>query len=609
MRIRKFSRLCTLISAGTLAAVAAGTPVCFAAENDSAQTATLSANAETPAPKIDMTRWRFNEQDQVFYQLGIRYAKNHPDEKYATLGIFVPAKYFSAKKNPDGQTYSVRICADAQVAGFTPDTAPFVMPTETPGYSAHPSPQNYAPEAKTYTDTGFIYLLTGARGRTHGAPAGVVDFKAAIRFVRSCAGTLPGDASSVFSFGMSGGGAQSALLGATGDSPIFKPYLDAIGAVSDQSDAVAGSMCWCPITNLVSADAAYEWELGASRKNLSPEEKNLSDALAGAFADYVNALGLSDEAGTPLRLEKSDAGDFHAGTYHARLLAEIETSLNNFLSDTTFPCELGGRSRAGGGRPPFPPHHAPRGENAAHAATNTPPPLPIEARDGIRRNSPPPHAGNFGGNAPAAEPRRFETAQDYIDFLNAAAGTPWLVYDARTNTAKAASVADFSRAVKNASKTIGAFDSPDRRQGENILFGHGDGNGAHFDSIMAKILAGTPLGDEYAADIAKKDALGNGAEIRVNAYDPLYFLAPANAGFRTAKVARHWRIRTGIFQGDAAVSTELLLAIALKSYGGLDVDFADVWNLRHVKAERAGTPDENFIAWVRACAQGDGERK
>jgi hypothetical protein len=30
---------------------------------------------------------------------------------------------------------------------------------------------------------------------------------------------------SIFTFGMSGGGAQSALVGATGDSELYTPYL------------------------------------------------------------------------------------------------------------------------------------------------------------------------------------------------------------------------------------------------------------------------------------------------------------------------------------------------------------------------------------------------
>ena len=49
------------------------------------------------------------------------------------------------------------------------------------------------------------------------------------------------------------------------------PYLESIGAVEGISDAVAGSMCWCPITNLDYASEAYEWNLGVTRDGLSDE--------------------------------------------------------------------------------------------------------------------------------------------------------------------------------------------------------------------------------------------------------------------------------------------------------------------------------------------------
>ena len=62
----------------------------------------------------------------------------------------------------------------------------------------------------------------------------------------------------IFTFGMSGGGAQSTLLGVTGDSVLYNDYLEAIGAVMGVSDAVLGSQGWCPITSLDSADEAYE---------------------------------------------------------------------------------------------------------------------------------------------------------------------------------------------------------------------------------------------------------------------------------------------------------------------------------------------------------------
>lgn len=76
------------------------------------------------------------------------------------------------------------------------------------------------------------------------------------------------------------GGAQSALLGAIGDSEEYEPFLTAIGAVSGVSDAVTGSMCWCPITELDYADEAYEWNLGSTRTDLTEQEQTLSNGMA-----------------------------------------------------------------------------------------------------------------------------------------------------------------------------------------------------------------------------------------------------------------------------------------------------------------------------------------
>lgn len=67
-------------------------------------------------------------------------------------------------------------------------------------------------------------------------------------------------------------------------------------------------------------------------------------------------------------------------------------------------------------------------------------------------------------------------------------------------------------------------------------------------------------------------------------------------------VASHWRIRTGIHQGDTALTTEVNLALALESYG-VEVDFETVWGQAHVQAERTGSSTENFIAWVIECCQ------
>ena len=245
------------------------------------------------------------------------------DEKYETLGIFVPAAYMNAKDNGDG-TFTCTINNQAAVKGYTADSAPIVIPVNTPGYSAMAAPTDYVTDSASYTDAGFIYVAAGCRGRDAGAPAGVTDLKAAIRYIRYNDGVIPGDVDRVFSFGMSGGGAQSALLGATGDSEDYEPYLTVIGAVSGVSDAVTGSMCWCPITELDYADEAYEWNLGNTRTDLTEKEQTLSDQMAEAFAKYINDLGLKDASGNTLTLEESENGIYQAGTYYEYLKGVVE---------------------------------------------------------------------------------------------------------------------------------------------------------------------------------------------------------------------------------------------------------------------------------------------
>jgi hypothetical protein len=109
-------------------------------------------------------------------------------------------------------------------------------------------------------------------------------------------------------------------------------------------------------------------------------------------------------------------------------------------------------------------------------------------------------------------------------------------------------------------------------------------------------------GASYAADLEKEDSLGNTVDYRVNMYNPMYYLCDYYEGYQTSNVAQYWRIRTGITQGDTALSTELNLTLALENYGR-DVDFETVWGAGHTMAERTGTSTENFIEWVNECLQ------
>lgn len=543
--------------------------------------------ANTP-DKIDMTAWHYNAADDVYYQTGLRYAATPADERYETMGIFIPGAYVSGTENEDG-SYTLSVNKKGSISGYTAQTAPFIMPIETPGYAVANPPAGYSAQVKPYTDAGFIYIWSGARGREHGAPGGVTDYKAAIRYVRFNKDRLPGNTAAFFSYGMSGGGAQSVLLGATGDSALYTPYLEAIGAVMHESDAVMGSQSWCPITNLCIADEAYEWEMSVTRTGLTADMRSLSNRLGAAFAAYINELGLTDEQGAPLTLTQSADSLYHAGSYYDYLKATIEDSLNSFLADTRFPYTPASRpERMDAGNPAGTPN--PNGNPGNPPAGNPPGAQGSAAGSGQGSNS-------YKVTLNAS----YATAEDYIAALNAKG--KWVAYDPAANTVRISSIEAFMRAVKNAGKPVGAFDGLNRSQGENILFGSGDGKGAHFDPIEAELLKGTDYEAAFTEDLAKTDVLGKSVSTRADMYNPMYFLCRYYKGYRKSTPAKYWRIRSGIFQGDTALSTETTLALALKAYGpGVkSVDFETVWGQGHTEAERTGSPRENFIAWVNEC--------
>ena len=413
----------------------------------------------------------------------------------------------------------------------------------------------------------------------------VTDLKAAIRYIRYNSGNIAGDTERIFSFGMSGGGAQSVLLGVTGDSGLYDDYLEAIGAIQGVSDAVLGSQSWCPITSLDSADEAYEWMMGTTRTGLSEEEQSISDALTTAYADYINSLGLTDAEGNALTLEESEDGRYQAGTYYEYMKGIIEESLNRFLLNTSFPYDADSSSRG---------HMAGMGGKGGMGPDGS----------GGRK---PDHKGK--GQSPenmSSLSGTYETVQDYIDALNA--NGEWVVYDEGTGTATITSIADFAEAVKTASKGIAAFDQLDEGQGENTLFGYGDGSGAHFDGILADILEeqGSEYADDYAEDLDTEDFMGHTVDYRLNMYSPMYYLLESQEGFGTADVARYFRINTGISQSDTAVNTEANLALALSNYGS-EVEYSFVWGQEHTMAEESGDSTPNFIDWVNSCCRGEGD--
>ena len=155
---------------------------------------------------------------------------------------------------------------------------------------------------------GYVAVWPGVRGRDNRAadgtyfgkaPAAIVDLKAAVRYLRHNRGLLPGDAERIVSTGCSAGGGLSALLGASGNSPLYDEYLREIGAADERDDIWAAS-CYSPITDLDHADMAYEWVYGPSLQNQSGQQvdQTLSAELRDLFPAYQRSLGLEGRDGS-----------------------------------------------------------------------------------------------------------------------------------------------------------------------------------------------------------------------------------------------------------------------------------------------------------------------
>ena len=180
---------------------------------------------------------------------------------------------------------------------------------------------------------GFVVVSPGCRGRDNKAPDGtyygkapaaIVDLKAAVRYIRHNKGVIPGNVEWIFSTGVSAGGALSALLGASGNSHVFGPYLKEIGA-ADTEDNIFASACFCPITDLEHADGAYEWMYGALPTKSGPVDQELSKQLKANYSAYQASLNLSG---------KNGFGSITADNYDKYLLQYyLIPSANKFLKE------------------------------------------------------------------------------------------------------------------------------------------------------------------------------------------------------------------------------------------------------------------------------------
>lgn len=251
----------------------------------------------------------------------IVYVANPVDLTHQILNIYIPEEYFNG----------------GSINGYTAETAPIFFPNRVGGYMPAVPATFVVPEQRggfpynnktvlTALSKGYIVASAGARGRTNKnekgestgkAPAGIVDLKAAIRYLKFNDKLMAGNANKIISNGTSAGGAMSTLLGATGNHADYEPFLKALGAANATDDIFAVS-AYCPIINLENADMAYEWQLNKIHSFnfrgksgvLDAESMKVSDDLKAAFPNYLNSLNLKNEAGKKLTLDAEGNGNF-----------------------------------------------------------------------------------------------------------------------------------------------------------------------------------------------------------------------------------------------------------------------------------------------------------
>ena len=436
-----------------------------------------------------------------------------------SMNIFIPAAYFE----------------NGKLNGYTKKTAPIFMPNGVGGYmpgtAGEPQEKDMRGDGAnailTALSKGYVVAAPAIRGRTTvgddgstyvgKAPAFIVDYKAAVRYLRHNQKNLPaGDTEKIISNGTSAGGALSALLGATGNAREYESYLKEIGA-ADERDDIFASSDYCPITNLEHADMAYEWmfngvnsyymamwqlqdlanrgmkvpggkegrpakpprALDADAANnptaskqevqMTKEEIAVSKVLKDAFPAYVNSLQLKDEQGKLLTLDKDGHGSF---------------------------------------------------------------------RDYIK--------GKY-----------MQSAQDALSRGLDVSSATWV----KVKNGKVVDVdLDAYPAAATRMKAAPAFDKLDLSSAENDEFGTTDNTPKHFSAISKQY-------ESRTGEMADSET--------IKLMNPMNFI-----GNGKAVTAKHFRIRHGAVDRDTALAIPAILALKLQN-SGVDVNFYSPWNRGH----------------------------
>ena len=538
----------TAVSTGTTAAQTAA----------KTQTAEKTQKQQTYSLKLNTKNYtketlKLNGQDVAFRAYrNIPYVSKPVSVASESMSIFIPEEYFTK-----GGT----------VNGYTAKTAPIFLPNGVGGYMpgqiTEPSDQDRmsggANAALVALSKGYVVAAPAIRGRTTvgddgktyvgKAPALIVDYKAAVRYLRYNRHRLPaGDTDKIISDGTSAGGALSALLGATGNSKEYSAELKAIGAANERDDIFA-SMDYCPITNLDHADMAYEWMFNGvneayQRSGASP----MIPMQAGQMPAFLKAGNTVIPMGPgPVVQPASTDGQTQGDTVTdrpANAPTEAAAAAPMTAAEITASDQL---------KSLFP------------AYVNS---LNLTDKNGKALTLNEDGTGTFADYIKSVYAASAQTGLDAGEDLS---DLDWLtIEDGNVKDVDLAKYAVWATRLKAAP----AFDKFDRSSGENDEFGTADNTPRHF------------TGFSLTRDTTPGAAMATWDDIR--RMNPLYFI-----GQKGVTVAPHWRIRHGAKDRDTTIAIPAILALSLADHG-YDVDFASPWGKGH-----AGDYDlTELFAWA-----------
>jgi hypothetical protein len=295
--LRRTKRSLTVFMAVLLALSLVPIYAFFAATSGTAGTAAAGYSMDLSSYA---NKWAYQEESKCYALTGVVYCAKPVSAAYESMNIYVPAAYMNANGTLTNKVFN----------GYTANTAPIIYANGVGGYS-QAAPEILSKDSRSYASftaylkKGYVVVSVGARGKqtkdskgiyVGKSPEGLVDLKAGVRFLKHNDKVLAGDSKKIISVGTSAGGAMSSLLGSTGNSSDYLPFLKEIGAIMNEGDDIYGAMAYyCPITDLNNADMAYEWMYQGNNNYSFMGKSNTLTAFQQALsADLVDRIWPED---------------------------------------------------------------------------------------------------------------------------------------------------------------------------------------------------------------------------------------------------------------------------------------------------------------------------